>query len=121
MENGKYAPRAIFQFANRRAVCIKTPSFAGCFDTPTQPPWAASFGYRNMVSSEPCSVYRGLVKPPVSVLRFYYLHQNLARDILIQLGLDAVYAERLDRLFEHDLLLGHAQTVLLVEFLCDFL
>ena len=32
-----------------------------------------------------------------------------------------MYAERLDRLFEHDLLLGHAQTVLLVEFLCDFL
>ena len=31
------------------------------FYTPTQPPWAASFGYRKAVSTEPLFVYRGLV------------------------------------------------------------
>ena len=61
------------------------------------------------------------MKSPVRRLRLYHLHQNLACDVLIQLRLDAVYAEGLDRLLEHDLLLRNAQTVLAVELLRDLL
>ena len=46
---------------------IKSSSFAGRFDTPTQPPWAASFGYQKPVSTEPAFEYRGLLKPPISI------------------------------------------------------
>ena len=40
------------------------------FDTPTQPPGAASFGYFLPVSSEPAKKYRGLLKPPIKRKRF---------------------------------------------------
>ncbi len=44
---------------------VKTRDMRVGFYTPTQPPWAASFGYPKSVSTELILVYRGLLKPPI--------------------------------------------------------
>jgi hypothetical protein len=54
-------------FGNRFAVSVKNRDMRVVFYTPTQPPWAASFGYRNQVALELGFVYRGLWKPPIGV------------------------------------------------------
>ena len=48
---------------NRHAVFIKSQDMRLTFDTPTQPPWAASFGsIESRFLLEPAFVYRGLLK-----------------------------------------------------------
>ena len=46
-------------------IFIKSQDMCLTFDTPTQPPWAASLGYRKQVSPELVFVYRGLLKSPI--------------------------------------------------------
>ena len=55
------ARTARFLLENGPAVFIKTRDMCVGFDTPTQPPWAASFGYRRASPA----VYRGLLKSPI--------------------------------------------------------
>ena len=98
---------------------VKSQDMRLTFYTPTQPPWAASGGIAGRFLRNRPAYTGGIGYPLYSGL--YHLHQNLACDVLIQLRLDAVYAEGLDRLLEHDLLLRNAQTVLAVELLRDLL
>ena len=60
---------ARIQSENRHAVFIKSQDMCLTFYTLTQPPWAASFGYRKQVSEKLAFVYRGLLKPPIRLLR----------------------------------------------------
>ena len=58
---------------------------------------------------------------PDEALRLYHLHMDLARDLGIQLRLDDICAKGLDRLVEHDLVLGDLDAVLGLERLGDLL
>ena len=48
---------------------VKTRDMRVGFYTPTQPPWAASFGYPKSVSTELILVYRGYWVPPIIYLQ----------------------------------------------------
>ena len=79
---------------------MKWTSFARSFHTPTQAPWAPSFGYRNLVSSEPSLVYRGLLKSPIEFLALLLLVLRvLADNHNLALTADdlALLADRLNR------------------------
>src|SRR5699024_4827874 len=66
-------------------LAIKSQDMCLTFDSPTQPPWAASFGYRKAVSPEPPFVYRDLVKPPIQPLAQQLLQplRGLQRALLV--------------------------------------
>ena len=72
MENGEFS-RALTHAIESKIrmkqseirIFIQSQDMRLTLDTPTQPPWAASFGYRKPVSPEPVFVYRGLWKSPI--------------------------------------------------------
>ena len=61
---------------------VKTRDMRVGFYTPTQRPWGASFGYRKAVSTEPLFVYRGLLKPPIEIMRSYASNYFLSQLIM---------------------------------------
>ena len=56
----RHTPSGVIESENRYAIFIKSAGFARAFDSPTQRPWGASFGYQKQVSLELVFVYRGL-------------------------------------------------------------
>ena len=67
----RHTPSGVIESENRYAIFIKSAGFARAFDSPTQRPRGASFGYQKQVSLELVFVYRGLLKSPISKFTCY--------------------------------------------------